>query len=121
MFLFVNTVVRRKTIYEYHKVDKKTEEVTNGTAIYFTALPTCVAFNSCDSCISNSIGFECVWCSTADRCSDGMDRHRQDWLIKGCDKLFIDNNANCSIPPTPPSVAPVPLTESNFPTPAPTK
>ncbi len=35
---FVFTVVRRKTIYEYHKVDKKTEKVTNGSAIYFTAL-----------------------------------------------------------------------------------
>ncbi|EFX87758.1 hypothetical protein DAPPUDRAFT_306515 [Daphnia pulex] len=111
--------VRRKTIYEYHKVDKKTEEVTSDSAIYFTALPTCVAFNSCDSCISNTIGFDCVWCSTAERCSDGMDRHRQDWLIKGCDKVFVDNIANCSLPPLVPSSTP-PM-ETTIPTPAPTK
>jgi len=37
-----------------------------------------------------------VWCSTADRCSDGMDRSRQEWLVKGCDKFFIDHTSNCS-------------------------
>ncbi len=104
-------VVRRKTIYEYHKVDKKTDDVSSGSAIYFTALPTCVGFNSCETCITNSIQFECVWCPLAERCSDGMDRHRQDWLIKGCDKLYIDSN--CSYPPpTPPPSAP--STESPF-------
>nr|CAH0113248.1 unnamed protein product [Daphnia galeata] len=113
--------VRRKTIYEYHKVDKKTEEITNDSAIYFTALPTCVAFNSCDSCISNTIGFECVWCSTAERCSDGMDRYRQDWLIKGCDKFFIDNAVNCSLPSLVPSTSALPTTETTVPTPLPTK
>ncbi|KZS14913.1 Plexin domain-containing protein 1 [Daphnia magna] len=113
--------VRRKTIYEYHKVDKKTEEVASGSAIYFTALPTCVAFSSCDTCISNTIGFECVWCSTAERCSDGMDRFRQDWLLKGCDKLFIDNTTICSLPVTIPSSTGLPPAESTLPTPIPTK
>lgn len=93
--------VRRKTIYEYHKVDLKKEEIGNGTAIYFSALPTCISLKSCDSCISNTISFDCVWCSTADRCSDGMDRSRQEWLIKGCDKFFIDNVSNCSAGATP--------------------
>lgn len=91
--------VRRKTIYEYHKVDKKTDDVSTNSAIYFTALPTCVGFNSCESCIGNGIGFECVWCSSAERCSDGMDRYRQDWLVKGCDKFFVDSQVNCSLPP----------------------
>ncbi|XP_057365876.1 plexin domain-containing protein 2-like isoform X3 [Daphnia carinata] len=113
--------VRRKTIYEYHKIDKKTEEVTNGSAIYFTALPTCVAFSSCDTCISNTIGFECVWCSTAERCSDGMDRFRQDWLVKGCDKLFIDNTTICSLPVNIPSSTVPPPAETTLPTPVPTK
>lgn len=120
-FLIFAVVVRRKTIYEYHKVDKKTEEVASGSAIYFTALPTCVAFSSCDTCISNTIGFECVWCSTAERCSDGMDRFRQDWLLKGCDKLFIDNTTICSLPVTIPSSTGLPPAESTLPTPIPTK
>jgi len=103
--------VRRKTIYEYHKVDKKTDDVSSNSAIYFTALPTCVGFNSCESCVGNGIGFECVWCSSADRCSDGMDRYRQDWLVKGCDKFFVDSKVNCSLPPplqstTTPAVVP---------------
>ena len=55
---FENLVVRRKTIYEYHKVDLKKEEIGNGTAIYFSALPTCLSLKSCDTCISNSINFD---------------------------------------------------------------
>lgn len=31
-------VIRRKTIYEYHRIDMKKEEIANHTAIYFTAL-----------------------------------------------------------------------------------
>jgi len=115
--------VRRKTIYEYHKVELKKEAVANGTAIYFSALPTCVSLKGCEACISNSIGFECVWCSTADRCSDGMDRHRQDWLVKGCDKFFVDDTKNCSAATTPsnPNVSPsVYDTTTTRPTPAPT-
>ena len=61
-FLILNLneylVVRRKTIYEYHKVDLKKEEIGNGTAIYFSALPTCLSLKSCESCISNTINFD---------------------------------------------------------------
>uniref|UniRef100_T1J3I3 Vacuolar protein sorting-associated protein 54 n=1 Tax=Strigamia maritima TaxID=126957 RepID=T1J3I3_STRMM len=74
--------LRRKTIYEYHRVDLKKPEITNVTSIYFTALPTCVGFKDCNSCMKENIGFECVWC--IGRCSDGMDRHRQSWMMEGC-------------------------------------
>jgi hypothetical protein len=60
IFLVNLTVVRRKTIYEYHKVELKKEAVANGTAIYFSALPTCVSLKGCEACISNSIGFEVI-------------------------------------------------------------
>lgn len=36
-YIFV-LVIRRKTIYEYHRIDMKKEEIGNHTAIYFTSL-----------------------------------------------------------------------------------
>ena len=44
-------VVRRKTIYEYHRVNMKDHDITNLTAIYLKALPTCNLLISCDSCL----------------------------------------------------------------------
>ena len=38
----------------------KKEAVANGTAIYFSALPTCVSLKGCEACISNAIGFEVI-------------------------------------------------------------
>ncbi|ENN70185.1 tumor endothelial marker 7, partial [Dendroctonus ponderosae] len=43
--------VRRKTIYEYHRVIFNDEEIKNGTAIYLTALPTCLNYLNCSSCL----------------------------------------------------------------------
>lgn len=38
--IFYTIVIRRKTIYEYHRADLKKENISNNTAIYFTALPS---------------------------------------------------------------------------------
>ena len=48
---FAVAVVRRKTIYEYHRVNMKDHDITNLTAIYLKALPTCNLLISCDSCL----------------------------------------------------------------------
>jgi len=78
--------IRRKTIYEYHRADLKKENIANHTAIYFTPLPTCVTLKDCESCVTSTIAnFECRWCDAVKRCSDGFDRHRQDWLLNKCD------------------------------------
>lgn len=82
--------IRRKTIYEYHRADLKKLEISNNTAIYFKALPTCASLQTCDSCVSSNIGFECGWCETVKRCSDGYDRQRQEWIVKNCDTLIKD-------------------------------
>lgn len=50
-------VTRRKTIYEYHRVQFKQEDIRNGTTIYLKLLPTCVAFTDCQSCLTNHTGF----------------------------------------------------------------
>ncbi|GIY76625.1 plexin domain-containing protein 1 [Caerostris extrusa] len=86
--------IRRKTIYEYHRIDMKNAVIGNNTAIYFNALTTCMTFQDCKSCFEANIGSHCVWCEAAKRCSDGLDRNRQEWLQLKCD---IEEEAeNCS-------------------------
>ncbi|XP_047479958.1 plexin domain-containing protein 2-like isoform X2 [Penaeus chinensis] len=97
--------VRRKTIYEYHKIDmKKNSVIGNWTAIVFKALPTCVSLNSCEKCLSTKISFDCQWCNRIGRCSNGLDRHRQEWLHNSCESTSIQNSWECAnLPPVPSS------------------
>uniref|UniRef100_A0A8C7AA31 Plexin domain containing 2 n=1 Tax=Neovison vison TaxID=452646 RepID=A0A8C7AA31_NEOVI len=76
--------VRRRTIYEYHRVELQMSKITNISAVEMTPLPTCLQFNGCGPCVSSQIGFNCSWCSKLQRCSSGFDRHRQDWVDSGC-------------------------------------
>uniref|UniRef100_A0A8C7GVP3 Plexin domain-containing protein 2-like n=1 Tax=Oncorhynchus kisutch TaxID=8019 RepID=A0A8C7GVP3_ONCKI len=76
--------VRRRTIYEYHRVELTKTKITNSTAVEMMPLPTCLQFTSCDSCISSQINFNCSWCHLLHRCSSGFDRHRQDWVDNSC-------------------------------------
>jgi len=87
--------VRRKTIYEYHRVTFHEDEVTNGTVIILTALPTCLEKKNCTSCIKKDTNFQCFWCDN--RCSSGIDRQRQDWHKKDCEKLKLSDEDMCSI------------------------
>ncbi|XP_067142211.1 plexin domain-containing protein 2-like [Centruroides vittatus] len=75
---------RKKIIYEYHKTDLKHLDISNDTILYFKALPTCLKFKDCVSCESSQIGFDCIWCETNKKCSDGLDRNRQEWLQFNC-------------------------------------
>ena len=57
MFLFYFSVVRRKTIYEYHRVSMKDDDtiankISNETAIFLKALPRCNMKNNCEECLS---------------------------------------------------------------------
>ncbi|KAM6900292.1 plexin domain-containing protein 2 [Xenentodon cancila] len=76
--------VRRRTIYEYHRVELTKTRITNSTAVEITPLSTCLQYNSCSACISSQINFNCSWCHRLKRCSSGFDRHRQDWVDKSC-------------------------------------
>lgn len=87
--------IRRKTIFEYHRVQFSHAEISNWTSIYLKALPTCLDNKDCESCVSDRISqLKCQWCPTADRCSTGLDRHRQDWMEKGCDRIVIRYNVD---------------------------
>ncbi|KAL4717426.1 hypothetical protein ACJJTC_000575 [Scirpophaga incertulas] len=87
--------VRRKTIYEYHRVSFKNYEITNNTILKLTALPTCLEYTSCDSCLNHNTGFDCSWCETIQKCSSGTDRNKQDWQLRNCDKTQVTNASQC--------------------------
>ncbi|KAI4465217.1 tumor endothelial marker 7 related [Holotrichia oblita] len=90
--------VRRKTIFEYHKVSFKKETITNWTVIYLTPLPTCLGFTDCHSCITTEIpNFKCSWCPATGRCSIGVDRYRHDWLARSCDRKQIRDATFCQM------------------------
>ncbi|KAM4729148.1 plexin domain-containing protein 2 [Anableps anableps] len=76
--------VRRRTIYEYHRVNILKSKISNSTAVEMRPLPTCLEFSSCSPCVTSQIGFNCSWCSRLQRCSSGFDRNRQEWVELGC-------------------------------------
>ncbi|XP_016338413.1 plexin domain-containing protein 2 [Sinocyclocheilus anshuiensis] len=76
--------VRRRTIYEYHRVELLKSKIANITAVEMLPLPTCLQFSSCETCVTAQIGFNCSWCSRLQRCSSGFDQYRQDWVDSGC-------------------------------------
>ncbi|XP_069337427.1 plexin domain-containing protein 1 isoform X2 [Eulemur rufifrons] len=75
---------RRRTIFEYHRVELDPGKVTSMSAVEFTPLPTCLQHRSCDACVSSDLTFNCSWCHVLQRCSSGFDRYRQEWLAYGC-------------------------------------
>ncbi|XP_029945831.1 plexin domain-containing protein 1-like [Salarias fasciatus] len=76
--------VPQQTIYEYHRVELDTTKITNYSAVEFTPLTTCLLHDSCHLCLSSNQTSGCSWCNVLQRCSDGMDRHRQEWLDYDC-------------------------------------
>ncbi|XP_037537286.1 plexin domain-containing protein 2 [Nematolebias whitei] len=76
--------VRRRTIYEYHRVSIPTSKICSSTAVELLPLPTCLQFSSCGSCVASHTGFNCSWCSRLQRCSSGFDHYRQEWVDLGC-------------------------------------
>lgn len=88
--------VRRKTIYEYHRVNLKTHAITNNTILKLVAMPTCLQYNSCDACLNHETGFNCTWCPKIQKCSSGTDRNKQDWKLRNCEKIAISEISACS-------------------------
>uniref|UniRef100_A0A3B3U1Y0 Plexin domain containing 2a n=1 Tax=Poecilia latipinna TaxID=48699 RepID=A0A3B3U1Y0_9TELE len=76
--------VRRRTIYEYHRINIPKSKICSSTAVELLPFPTCLQFSSCGPCVTSQIGFDCSWCSRLQRCSSGFDRNRQEWVDLGC-------------------------------------
>lgn len=65
--------------------------------IYLTALPTCQQNTDCVTCLTKKLDtFNCTWCPSVNKCSNGVDRYRQDWLNRGCEKKQFNNESLCS-------------------------
>lgn len=92
--------VRRKTIYEYHRVNFNQQDIKNWTVIYLHALPTCLEIDNCKDCLTKLKGFDCKWCAELNQCSTGTFRSRQDWLLKGCEVKKIKDVGNCPVAST---------------------
>ncbi|KAM4717082.1 plexin domain-containing protein 1-like isoform 2-T2 [Anableps anableps] len=80
----------QQTIYEYHRVEIDMTKITNSSAVELTPLPTCLLHDSCELCLSSNQTSGCSWCNVLQRCSDGMDRHRQEWLDYSCSEESKD-------------------------------
>ncbi|KAH0549864.1 plexin domain-containing protein 2 isoform X1 [Cotesia glomerata] len=91
--------VRKKTIYEYHRVHFNHQNITNWTVIYLRALPTCLEMKNCTDCLTKVPEFSCKWCEELNQCSTGIFRHRQGWLDKGCDEKSIKEESSCPASP----------------------
>lgn len=92
-----------KSFYTYHKVDLVKHNLQNSTIIRLTALPTCLGYKDCHSCINHNTKFECAWCPAVNRCSAryGTDPLKQDWMGKGCNNTLISTSDRCpAIDPT---------------------
>ena len=87
----------------------KDEAIKNKTAILFDALPTCNTHTDCERCVRSSDEqyddvmdpnsatrpLECRWCAALNRCSDGTDRNRQEWLKNKCDNYNVSTVEKC--------------------------
>ena len=95
----ISGIIRRK-IYEYHKGELDQSLIDEETVIILTPLPTCNTATDCDTCKTIKTGFNCMWCPAVNRCSDGIDRHRDEWLSECSDTAVSDT----CLPDTTPSI-----------------
>merc|ERR1711963_846007 len=87
----------------------KGKEIANYTAIYLKALPRCNMKQNCKECLALNVTEEgkeiqCMWCGSANLCSDGYDRNKQNWLKKNCEKPrnhLQGNPQTCDLSPPP--------------------
>ncbi|XP_028404565.1 plexin domain-containing protein 2-like [Dendronephthya gigantea] len=75
--------------YRYHQIKLGKELAKSGSAFVMTPLPNCIMYKSCDSCMNSKTQFSCRWCPKIGRCSDGIDRHRHDWLVYRCNRYSV--------------------------------
>ncbi|RUS91581.1 hypothetical protein EGW08_000696 [Elysia chlorotica] len=91
--------VKKRTIYEYHKVNVPSNTIMSGTVVVLKSLPTCNRLDSCDTCTKHlNVSFDCRWCNKIGRCSDGLDWFRQHWDIHGCREVRSNEIKECPLP-----------------------
>ena len=85
-----------RTVYKYHSVSFNITKLKDNLVIILDPLPTCNLATTCDECTTLNISFSCGWCHAISRCSDGLDRHRQDWHDSNCASKAVTSQDVCS-------------------------
>jgi len=85
------------TIFQYHTVNVSIEDVKTGNSVLLFMLENCLQLNTCDKCVKGVANFKCIWCPKLQRCSDMIDRNRQEWMEASCPTKadLIQNNQTC--------------------------
>ena len=56
------------------------------------ACTACNTFTDCGSCLANrGIRYNCSWCEDIQKCSDGYDRSRHQWVRAQCHRMASEN------------------------------
>ena len=97
---FYYDVGHRRYIYRYHIIQKSATDLKDNMAIILDPLLTCNTASSCDECTELKSGFNCAWCHSVPRCSDGIDRHRQEWIEASCSRKAVNSSDMCTISTT---------------------
>ncbi|XP_076076155.1 plexin domain-containing protein 1-like [Mytilus galloprovincialis] len=82
-------------IVKYHTVEFNLTSLEDNKVVILDPVPTCNLATTCEECTTLKIDFECSWCPSVSRCSDSLDRHRQEWLNNNCDSIAITDNSSC--------------------------
>ena len=86
------------TIVQYHVVNVLVENIKTGNSIMFFMLKNCLQLETCSECLQGVANFKCLWCPMLNRCSDTMDRYRQEWIESSCPvDAGSQSNAICSV------------------------
>lgn len=101
---------RHRVFYIYSQVNITKKSIVSGSAVVFHPLKSCVIANSCSQCmiLTEATEFSCQWCPKTQRCSDGADRHRAEWHLKGCHDISVKKRSDCVSPTTQPRATKTP-------------
>lgn len=94
------------TIVQYHVINILPENVKTGNSVIFYMLKNCLQQKTCEECVKGITNFKCIWCPMLQRCSDTIDRFRQEWVELSCpmDASTQSNNTCISNRRTNPNV-----------------
>lgn len=103
-------IVRVITLYD--KINLDVQKIRNGLSVIFDMdqsrslhfsssilrsllLLACNTFTDCTSCLANrGARYNCTWCNDIQKCSDGYDRSRQQWIRAQCHQISSDQTCS---------------------------
>ncbi|CAF0800440.1 unnamed protein product [Adineta ricciae] len=82
-----------RVITLYDKLNLEHGKIQSGLSVMFTMDKTCNTFTDCVTCLANrGKRYNCSWCDTIQKCSDGYDRSRHQWIQGQCHYLALENS-----------------------------